>query len=243
VNTINTLMQSPFWDTTAIIIAYDDSDGWYDHVMGPIVSQSATPDDQLNGPGVCGPGTSAVYQGRCGFGPRLPLLVISPYAKVNYVDHGVTDQSSILRFIEDNWSLGRIGDNSTDAVARTLNAMFNFQLQTARTLLLDPSSGAVVAGGPTGAGITRAVVNPKDFTTKSLQILLDGSTSTSFDGGPLTYQWSVNANSLPAVMSGSNNASIANIELVGGPGTYTFTLVVTDSASNTAKDTVRVVKQ
>jgi hypothetical protein len=159
------------------------------------------------------------------------------------VDHGVTDQSSILRFIEDNWGLGRIGDNSTDAVAGTLTPMFNFQLQTARTLLLDPSSGGVVAGGPTGAGITRAAVNPKDFTTRSLQILLDGSTSTSFDGGPLTYQWSVNANSPTAVMLGSNNAALANIELVGGPGTYTFTLVVTDSANNTAKDTVRVVKQ
>lgn len=44
------------------------------------------------------------YQDRCGYGPRQPLLVISPYAKVNFVDHTITDQSSILRFVEDNWN-------------------------------------------------------------------------------------------------------------------------------------------
>jgi len=44
--------------------------------------------------------------GRCGYGPRLPLLVISPWAKHNFVDHRVTDQSSIIRFIEDNWLNG-----------------------------------------------------------------------------------------------------------------------------------------
>ena len=54
VNTINTIMQSPFWNNTAIIISYDDSDGWYDHVMGPIVNQSSTSDDFLTGAGSCG---------------------------------------------------------------------------------------------------------------------------------------------------------------------------------------------
>ena len=49
-NTSNTIMQSPFWGTIAIIIADDDSDGWYDHVIGPIVSQSNTPDDNFTGP-------------------------------------------------------------------------------------------------------------------------------------------------------------------------------------------------
>src|SRR6516165_1402354 len=48
VNTINAIMQSPFWQNTAIVIAYDDSDGWYDHVAGPIVNQSASADDNLN---------------------------------------------------------------------------------------------------------------------------------------------------------------------------------------------------
>src|SRR5205085_2028320 len=142
VNTINTIMQSPFWSSTAIIIAYDDSDGWYDHVIGPIVSQSSTPDDNLNGPGSCGSGTGVPYQGRCGYGPRLPLLVISPYAKVNYVDHTVTDQSSILRFIEDSFGLGRIGGTSFDNMAGTLANMLDLETGgAARRLFLDPATG------------------------------------------------------------------------------------------------------
>jgi hypothetical protein len=50
------------------------------------------------------------YLDRCGYGTRLPLLVISPFAKQNFVDSFVTDVTSILRFIDDNWSLGRIED-------------------------------------------------------------------------------------------------------------------------------------
>jgi phospholipase C len=47
-------------------------------------------------------------------------------AKQNYIDNRVTDQSSILRFTEDNWRLGRIGNGSTDAIAGTLQGMFDF---------------------------------------------------------------------------------------------------------------------
>ena len=108
-------MKSPFWNSTAIFITYDDSDGWYDHQMSPIFNQSNGANDGLTGPGNCGDGSKNQFQGRCGFGPRLPMIVISPYAKVNYVDHAVTDQSSVLRFIEDNWNLGRIGSPSLDA--------------------------------------------------------------------------------------------------------------------------------
>src|SRR2546425_748082 len=91
--------QVPGWDEVVILITYDDSDGWYDHVMPPIVSTSATSADALSGPGSCGTPQPGAYQGRCGFGPRLPLLVISPYARINYVDHTLTDQSSVVRFI------------------------------------------------------------------------------------------------------------------------------------------------
>ena len=126
VDTLNKLQASPEWADTAVVIAYDDSDGWYDHQMGPIVSQSNTPDDALSGPGSCATAKPGAYEDRCGYGPRLPLLVISPWAKKNFVDHSVTDQSSILRFIEDNWGLGRIGNQSFDALAGSLNNMFDF---------------------------------------------------------------------------------------------------------------------
>lgn len=142
VNTLNTLQKTPDWKNTAVVISYDDSDGWYDHVLGPIVNQSNDPTyDALTGTGQCGTAKAGAYQGRCGYGPRLPLLVISPYAKENFVDHSITDQSSILRFIEDNWNPGRIGDQSTDALAGSLNTMFDFSHGSAGTLFLDPSTG------------------------------------------------------------------------------------------------------
>jgi phospholipase C len=143
VNTINALETSPFWQSTAVIIAYDDSDGWYDHVMPPIVNGSSSPADALSGAGACGNNVDPTApMGRCGYGQRLPLLVISPYAKVNYVDHSLTDQTSILQFIEDNWNLGRIGGSSFDALAGSLINVFEFENGgTARKLLLDPASG------------------------------------------------------------------------------------------------------
>src|SRR5216683_4114258 len=66
VNAVNTIMTSKFWTSTAIIIAYDDSDGWYDHQMGPIVNSSATMSDALTSPGHCGKGSPLNgIQGRC----------------------------------------------------------------------------------------------------------------------------------------------------------------------------------
>jgi phospholipase C len=147
VQTINRLEKSSEWNETAVIIAYDDSDGWYDHQMGPIVNQSNVTDDQLLGAGNCGTpkpvgDTTPIQNGRCGYGPRLPLLVVSPFARTNYVDHRVTDQSSILRFIEDNWNLGRIGNGSTDAIAGKLDGMLDFSDDhTNHKLILDPLTG------------------------------------------------------------------------------------------------------
>jgi phospholipase C len=117
VGVLNRLQKLPEWRSTAVIIAWDDADGWYDHRM------------------------SSKY------GPRQPLLVISPYAKSNFVDHTVTDQSSILRLIEDNWRLGRIGGSSFDATAGSLNGMFDFSHGPMTSeLILDPQTG-----GPRGS--------------------------------------------------------------------------------------------
>jgi phospholipase C len=148
--TINRLEQLPSWKTTAVVIAFDDSDGWYDHVAPPIVNPSDDPSaDAYSGPGQCG-GTPApgAYLDRCGYGPRLPLLVVSPFAKTNFVDHTLTDQTSILRLIEDNWSTGRIGDQSFDAIAGSMSNMFDFARPHAKRLYLDPTTGEPVASPP-----------------------------------------------------------------------------------------------
>jgi phospholipase C len=151
---INALERTPDWSSTAVVIAYDDSDGWYDHVYSGIHNTSNTsavpnppgPQDFLTGTGLCGDTTAnpplAGQNGRCGYGPRLPLLVISPWAKHNFVAHTISDQSSILKFIEDNWKVPRIS-GSFDAMAGSLNNMFNFSPSGGRNkkLFLDPITG------------------------------------------------------------------------------------------------------
>jgi phospholipase C len=165
VNAVNAVIGSRFWGTTAIIVMYDDSDGWYDHQMGPIVNPSAatssnvSDEDQFNAIGKCGnggplaDGNGSAIQGRCGYGPRLPLLVISPWAKDNFVDHTVTSQTSAIRFIEDNWTTGRLGDGSFDELAGPINNMFDFDRDRRggqgddgrRTLFLNAQTGQPTA--------------------------------------------------------------------------------------------------
>jgi phospholipase C len=157
VDTINQIEQSPDWSSTAIIIAYDDSDGWYDHQMGPIIRQSLDANDALNGPGKCGSLTTAPAQNdRCGVGPRTPLLVISPWARQNFVDNTFTEQASILQFIEDNWNLGRIGNESADASAGSLDSAFDFNAKDKRApaVILNDNTGEVeqVVGGSQSSG-------------------------------------------------------------------------------------------
>jgi phospholipase C len=152
VNLINFLQRQPGWNSTAVIVMYDDSDGWYDHQMGPIVNQSTGPADALTGSNACGsaalalpgidPGNTHAL-GRCGYGPRQPLLAISPWAKENFVDHTTTDQTSVLRFIEDNWlAKQRIGQGSFDDLAGPINGMFDFSNQGGNgKLFLNASTG------------------------------------------------------------------------------------------------------
>jgi phospholipase C len=160
----NALQESKFWSSTAIVILYDDSDGWYDHQMPPIVNPSFNPAvDVLNAPGVCNLGLQQGRPtrttplnggfgqpawGRCGYGTRQPLMVISPFARRNHIDHTLTDQSSVLKFIEDNWLGGeRIQPGgSFDTIAGTIENMFDFDRRNNddNKLILNPSTGAVV---------------------------------------------------------------------------------------------------
>jgi phospholipase C len=148
VNTVNQIEESRFWKSTAIVITYDDSDGWYDHQNSPRVNGSNDPTQDA---AVCTstPIRLGTFQDRCGYGPRLPMVVISPYTRQNYVSHKVTDQSSVINFIEDNWLHGqRIGGGSFDAVAGSLDAhggLLDFRtLPHFRPVILD-TAGEVVS--------------------------------------------------------------------------------------------------
>jgi phospholipase C len=162
VETVNRVEHSKYWDSTAIIINYDDSDGWYDHVYHVVNGSNSAADVQANGHTVCAapfstgspstalPGVDPETkhaQGRCGHGPRLPLLVISPWAKHNYIDNTATDQSSITRFIEDTFlESERIGQGSFDSEAGTLDNMFHFSQDfplNAAPIHLNPTTGEV----------------------------------------------------------------------------------------------------
>jgi hypothetical protein len=96
---VNRVMQSSYWSSTAIFITYDEGGGYYDHVPPPVVD------------GV-----------QLGF--RIPLFVISPYAKENYVSNTVMDHSSTLSFIDYNWQLPAL--NSYVAESGLPLDMFDF---------------------------------------------------------------------------------------------------------------------
>jgi phospholipase C len=174
VKVVNFLQQQPDWKNTAVVIAYDDSDGWYDHAAPTIqnssfdtslkITASNTPTnpvfqgaDQLTGIGKCDSATSkqpagvngGVVNGRCGPGTRTPFILISPWAKANFVDHTVITQASVVKFIEDNW-LGsqRLGNGSFDANAGSISNMLNTTGATP-TVFLDQTTGTKLAAAPT----------------------------------------------------------------------------------------------
>lgn len=159
VQTINRLQRLPNWHSTAVIITWDDSDGWYDHQIGPLMMESQTSLDMLTGKGTCGssparvPGNraGAPEEARCGVGPRIPMLVISAYARHNFVDNTFTTQASVIRFIEDNWLGGnRLGNGSADSWSGSLSNMFQFRRPSSTRLLLNPNTGEPTRHGHWG---------------------------------------------------------------------------------------------
>jgi phospholipase C len=104
---VNAIGGSSYWSNTAVIITWDDWGGWYDHVPPPKVIEDRT-----------SWGSGYVY------GFRVPLIIVSPYAKAGYVSHVTHDFGSILKFIEQIFSLPSLG--YADAAADDLSDCFNF---------------------------------------------------------------------------------------------------------------------
>jgi len=97
---INAIAASPYWNQSAIIVTWDDSEGDYDHVPPPI--------NQI------GPGTSGVLSD----GPRVPFFIISPFSKTNYVSHEQGDHGSVVKFIDAVFNLTPLADLPNEQKAR-----------------------------------------------------------------------------------------------------------------------------
>jgi phospholipase C len=150
VNTVNQIEESKYWSSTAIVITYDDSDGWYDHVAPELLTGS---DNSAIDTAMCEQTAVTVGSGsgRCGYSQRLPMVVISPYTRENYVSNNLTDTTSVVKFIEDNWLNGERIPGSFDATSGSLDApggLLDFhQWPHLNRVILDPDTGAVVSGG------------------------------------------------------------------------------------------------
>jgi phospholipase C len=121
---INALMQSSAWKDSAFILTFDEAGGFYDHIAPqPAVSPDGIKPVDLLPNDICttttGPTCDFVYTGY-----RLPLLVVSPYAKKNYVDHTVADTTAILKLIETRFKLPAL--TKRDAIQPDMTEFFDF---------------------------------------------------------------------------------------------------------------------
>jgi phospholipase C len=122
VRQLNAVMQGPNWHSTVVFLTWDDFGGFYDHVPPP------SPD-------------------RFGFGPRVPLLIISPYAKHGHISHTLYEYSSLLRFAEERFGLQPLTDR--DLNANTVLDSFNFHRRPLRPLILQERVCPNAASAPT----------------------------------------------------------------------------------------------
>jgi phospholipase C len=120
---VNTLLRAPTWRHTALFITYDEHGGYYDHVPPP---RAIKPDSI---PPRVKPGDAPGGYGRYGF--RVPLLVVSPWARRGYVSSVVQDHTSIAAFIERKWNLPAM--TYRDANAQPMNDYFDFRRPAFRT--------------------------------------------------------------------------------------------------------------
>jgi len=153
VQQINAIMNGPDWDSTAIFLTWDDFGGLYDHVVPPVVDN-------------------------WGLGPRVPFLIISPYAKQGYISHTQYEFSSVLKFIEERFGLAPL--TNRDANANDTTDSFDFT-QTARSpLILNTRTCPFVSLNTVPFGSQAIGTNSTPFTVT----LTNWGTSTVTVGTP-----------------------------------------------------------
>ena len=156
VREINAIMNSPLWASTAIFLTWDDFGGFYDHVAPP-------PKDVV------------------GWGPRVPTIVISPYARAGMIDHAASSFSSVVHFIELRYNLTPLG--TEDSTASPLTEAFDFGQTPLTPLVLkthlcgpEPSWQSVIPAStkqPTLQSLSATTLTARDAQGKTQVVSLD----------------------------------------------------------------------
>ncbi|MGI8663158.1 MAG: alkaline phosphatase family protein [Acidimicrobiales bacterium] len=151
---INAVLAGPKWAKTLLVFTYDEHGGYYDHVAPPPAVAPDTIGPRINVAAGDEPGGYDLY------GMRVPTVVVSPYARPDYVSHVVHDHTSILKLIETKWNLGAL--TYRDANASNLLDMLDF---AAAPAFLEPPSLPLpgIASAPSLCRVTgEATVVPAD---------------------------------------------------------------------------------
>ena len=186
---VNTAMSSPYWPRMAIFVTWDDWGGFYDHVVPPVVD---------------------AY----GLGPRVPLLVISPYSKRGYVSHRQAEFSSLAKFVEVNWSLPSLGKRDALAATSDLTDFFDFTQPPRGPVLMDPIAAPTMI-----AVVFEQLVNGHNAGLSAISPQIGGP-STVFDFS-VVYTPKTPPQAAHVIIDGSAHTMVAIGKSPGQPaGTY-----------------------
>ncbi len=200
VQQINAIMSNPtLWNSTAIFVTWDDFGGFYDHVVPPARDQFP-------------------------LGPRVPLLIISPYVKSGYISHTQYEFASVLKFIEERFGLAAMGDR--DRTANDTLDSFDFTQTPLPPLILTPRNCSLAPTSTVNVGYqtvnTPSEVYAVQFTNpSSTQTITMNSVTTTGD-----FKAASLCGGKVAILS---NCSINVTFTPTASGTRTGTLVISDS--------------
>ena len=181
---VDRVMESSYWNSTAIFITWDEGGGFYDHVVPPSEFNFSHFEPPLRG-----------------LGQRVPLLVISPFSKESYVSSTLMSHLSLLHFIEYNWRLPVL--NSNVARANLPLGFFNFSQAPRSPLVLSRESGAILSAStyPLPLQALRSIASISDTTTRT--------TTRSAPSSSLSFSSSSSSVSSPSAFSTSASTATA----------------------------------
>ncbi len=208
VKQINAVMQGPDWNTTAIFLTWDDFGGFYDHAVP----------------------ANADYWG---FGPRVPMIIISPYARAATVVHTQYEFSSVLRFIEKRFGLSTL--TSRDLNASDMTDAFNFTQSPLPAVILStrtcPSDGAIVDLGNDKVDFGNVVVGKSATLTRTMKNTGDASMNITSEVIPSGVPYT-ETNTCGSTLAAGANCTFTFVFTPTKTTTQNSTCTITDSASS-----------